>query len=115
MRRNGKLVHKLFTPVLLGRNVTNPARVIAHDALPIHAMATRDATVFFGSLGTSVSPLSGKRLRESTPWRRGQSHTCPRLRPCRKPRYPTPGKTSAWRAPLRGGACPHRRLLPVRR
>jgi hypothetical protein len=33
----------------------NPACVIAEDGASIHAMAARDATAFFGSLGTFVS------------------------------------------------------------
>src|SRR5438552_9726692 len=109
----------LFTsysrPFFAGPNVTNQRRVIAADASAIHEMAARDATVFFGSLGTSVSPPLGKRLRESTPSRRDQSHMYPRPPPCRKPRYPTPGKISASRASLREEAYRRQRWLRVRR
>jgi predicted RNase H-like nuclease len=57
MRRNDKLLHKLFTHYLAGPNVADATHGIADNGVPIHEMAARDASVFFGSLGTPASPL----------------------------------------------------------
>src|SRR5215471_4334442 len=101
MRRNGELVHKLFTHASRGHKTELATRVIAAAGLLSHAMATRDETVFVCSSGTFVEPLSRRRLRESMPSPRDPSRTYPRRRPSRKPRFPIPEKTSALRGRLR--------------
>src|SRR5213080_984708 len=108
MRRDGELVHKLFTQDFCGAEHYNPTSVIADAPIPIHATAARGETVFVGSSGTSAAPLSRKRLRESTPSPRDPSRTFPRRRPSRKPRSPIPEKTSALRARPHEEAFPHR-------
>src|SRR5690349_19335388 len=115
MRRNYKLVHKLFTPVSSGVGRKESDACIPTTVSPIDETAARASIVFFGSLGTSVSPLLEKRLPESTPLRRDQPHTYLLPRPFRKPRSPIPEKTSARPAFLREAPCPHQRLLRVRR
>src|SRR5213079_2542464 len=56
MRRNGELVHKLFTQDFCGAEHDNPTSVIADAPIPIHATAARGETVFVGSSGTSAAP-----------------------------------------------------------
>ena len=57
MRRNSKLVHKLFTAVSCGVKRKESDASDRRWDIPIHAMATRVATVFFDSLGRFVSLL----------------------------------------------------------
>src|SRR4026208_1870011 len=106
MPRKGDLVHKLSPPVSCGAQRKESDACNRRGGVSIHAMAAPDANVFVGSLGTSVLPPLGKRLRESMLSQRDQSHMCPHPRPSRKQRCPTPGKTSASRACPREGACP---------